>query len=62
MTFVIKKVSDHGTSNRIVARLGVQTSEIIKFFHLEKGKNDEVLDTYFNHIKPRLIKCDEITK
>lgn len=62
MTFVIKKVSDHGTSNPIVARLGVQTSEIVKFFHLEKDKKDQILDAYFNHIKPRVIKCDEIAK
>lgn len=62
MTFVIKKISDHGTSNPIVARLCVQTSEIIKFFRLEKEKHDEVIDTYFNHIKPRIIKCDEIEK
>lgn len=62
MTFVIKKVSNHGTTNPIVARLGVQTSEIIDFFHLEKKQRDQVCEAYFNHVMPRLIKCDEITK
>ncbi len=62
MTFVIKKLSEHGTTNPIVARLSVQASEIINFFHLEKDKRDQILDAYFYHIKPRVIKCDEISK
>lgn len=62
MTFVFKKVSDHGTPNPIVARLGIQTSEIINFFHIEKDKKDEILDIYMNQVTPRLIRCDEIAK
>jgi hypothetical protein len=62
MTFVFKKISDHGTANPIVARLGIQTSEIINFFHIEKDKKDEILDIYMNQVTPRLIRCDEIAK
>ena len=66
MPFEIKKVSDHGTSNPIVARLAVQTSEVIRFFSLPKEKQDGVLEIYINMVKPRLLQCmevrDKITK
>lgn len=61
MTFVIKKVSGHGTSNPIVARLAVQTQEIVQFFNIEKESRDRVLDIYINHVKPRLLSCMEIS-
>jgi hypothetical protein len=60
MTFVIKKVSDHGTSNPIVARMAVQTHEVIQFFNLDKERRDQVLDIYINQVKPRLLSCMEI--
>jgi hypothetical protein len=61
MPFVIKKVSHHGTSNPIVARLAVQTSEVIRIFSLPKEKQDRVLEIYINMVKPRLLR-DNITK
>ncbi|OFZ86773.1 MAG: hypothetical protein A3F74_10210 [Betaproteobacteria bacterium RIFCSPLOWO2_12_FULL_62_58] len=60
MPFVIKKVSDHGTSNPIVARLAVQTHEVIRFFNLPKDKQDRVLEIYINSVKPRLLQCMEL--
>lgn len=60
MAFIIKKVSDHGTSNPIVARMAVQTHEVVQFFNLDKEKCDRVLDIYINHVKPRLLSCMEI--
>lgn len=60
MTFVIKKVSDHGTTNPIVARLSIQTSEIIKFFQIEQEARDHVLNVYLNHLQPRLLNCNDI--
>ncbi len=62
MPFVLKKVSDHGTSNPIVARLVVQTSEVIKFFNMPKAKQDRVLDIYINMVTPRLLHCMEISE
>jgi hypothetical protein len=46
MTFVIKKISDHETSNPIVARMAVQTQEVVQFLNLEREKRDRVLDIY----------------
>jgi hypothetical protein len=62
MTFVLKKGSDHGTSNPIVARQAVQTSEVIRFFSLPKQKQDRVLEIYINMIKPWLLQCKEISE
>jgi len=61
MTFVLKKLSDHGTSNPIVARLAVQTHEVIRFFSLPKEKQDRLLEIYINMVKPRLLQCMELS-
>lgn len=61
MPFVIKKVSDYGTSNPIVARLAIQTNEVIRFFSFPKEKQDRVLEIYINMLKPRLLHCMEIS-
>jgi len=61
MAFVIKKVSEHGTSNPIVARLAVQTHEVIRFFRIAKDKQDRVLEIYINSVKPRLLHCMELS-
>jgi hypothetical protein len=60
MAFILKKVSDHGTSNPIVARLSVQTSELIKFYPLSKKQRDETLKVYFEKVQPRLLRCYEL--
>ncbi|MBU1706122.1 MAG: hypothetical protein ABIJ25_01655 [Pseudomonadota bacterium] len=60
MEFILKKVSDHGTSNPIVARLSVQTSELIKFYPLSEKQRDEILKIYFEKVQPRLLRCYEL--
>jgi hypothetical protein len=60
MSYVIKKVSDHGASNPIVARLGVQTNDVISFFNLPKEQHDRVLAIYINLVQPRLLHCMEL--
>ena len=60
MAFIIKKVSDHGTSNPIVARLGVQTSELIKFYPISKKKREDVFGIYHQKVQPRLLQCYEL--
>jgi len=62
MPLVLKKVSDHGASNPIVARLAVQPSEVIQFFNIPKAKQDRVLEIYINMVKPRLLHCMEISE
>jgi hypothetical protein len=60
MAYTIRKVSDHGTSNPIVARLSIQTSELIKFYPLSEKQRDETLKIYFEKVQPRLLRCYEL--
>jgi hypothetical protein len=62
MGFQIKKVSDHGTSNPIVARLLVQTGDLLGFSTLPKERKEEVLILYHDEVMPRLLACDTISQ
>lgn len=60
MGFVIKKVSDYGVDNPIVARTMIQAKEVVQFLRLDKEKRDRVLGIYMKCIQPRLLRCMEI--
>jgi len=60
MAFTVKKVSDHGTSNPIVARLSVQTSELIKFYPIGKELREDIFGIFHQKIQPRLLQCYEL--
>lgn len=60
MQFQLKKVSDHGTSNPIVARLSLQTQELVKFVDITNEKKDEIFALFHGEIQPRLLECDDI--
>ena len=51
MVFQIKKVSDHGAANPIVARLTFQTHELIQFCSIKKDVKDKVVELYYNRIQ-----------
>ena len=42
MPFQVKKISDYGTSNPFVARLGFQFNELMKFFRLSKDQQEKL--------------------
>lgn len=60
MEFIVKKISDHGTANPIVARLGVQTSELIKFYPLNEKQRDDIFGIYHQKVQPRLLQCYDL--
>ncbi|MDX6768934.1 MAG: hypothetical protein SF051_05335 [Elusimicrobiota bacterium] len=62
MGFQIKKISNHGTSNPIVARLTIQTDELLGFCTIPKEKKEEILILYHDEIMPRLLACDTIAQ
>lgn len=62
MQFQLKKISDHGTSNPMVARLSFQTQELVKFVYMTKDKKDEIFALFHGEIQPRLLECDDISK
>jgi hypothetical protein len=55
-------VSSHGTSNPIVARLSVQTHELIQFCSVSKEKKDKIVSILHDEVQPRLLTCDHIAK
>ena len=62
MPFQISKISDQGTANPIVARLSVQTSEIIKFCPRGEEFHNSVLELFHDHVQKHLLECDQIAK
>jgi hypothetical protein len=59
MAFFIQKLSNYGTANPVVARLSVQSSELIRFSNLSKDEQENTLELYFHTLQPRLLKCHE---
>jgi hypothetical protein len=60
MFFTIHKVSEHGIEHPVVARLAVQTFDLIEFAGLNKQQRNEVAKLYVDTLQSRLLKCHEI--
>lgn len=60
MNFVISKISNHGVAHPFVARLSVQTCELIKWADLPKEDQQSVGELYMMTLQPRLLKCFDI--
>ena len=58
MPFIIRKISNYGTKHPVIARLKVQTHELLQWADLPKDKLGEVATIYFD-MADRLIKCHE---
>jgi hypothetical protein len=50
MPFTISQFLDHGTQNPIVARLAVQTLEIIGQCNIADATRNDVVDIYINSL------------
>lgn len=61
--FIIQKRSNHGTSNPIVARLSVQTLEVLNCANLSKDSQDGVFRLYHDALQRSLLRCfDAVTR
>lgn len=60
MPFVIKQITEHGTRNPIVARLGLQTMDILKHTSVAQEERDAVGAIYLDTLQPKLLRCWEI--
>ena len=60
MPFEIKKLVNHGTNNPIVARLSLQTLEILQNCKAEQRVKDAVGGLYTNSLMLKLLRCWEI--
>ena len=59
MTFEIRKISDVGTAHPVVARLGVQCTDLIKWIDIEESKRNELTELYVRTLTDRLLRCHQ---
>jgi hypothetical protein len=60
MDMYIKQISDVGTSNPIVARLSIQTNQILQFFFIDEKLKEEIYGVLGVNVQNRLISCFKI--
>jgi len=58
--FEVKKALDHGVTNPIVARLTLQTLEILEKTTLSKEARDKIGAVLMNSLVQKLLRCSEI--
>lgn len=59
MPFVTRKISDHGTEDPLVARVGYQWVEILPWFNLSEARRNSVLETLLMKVQPHLLRARE---
>ena len=59
MAFEIRKTSNYGTQHPVVARLKVQTQELVQWADLPEDKQHQVF-AVFSEMANRLLKCHEV--
>jgi hypothetical protein len=62
MGFIIKKISDVGSGNPIVARLSLQFGNILNFYELDDDVKESIKTVLYSDIQKRLVSCDKIAK
>lgn len=60
MSYVIVKTSDHGTSNPIVARLSVQSRQLMEPFSLSEKKKKKIWGILHDKVQQQLLSCYDI--
>jgi hypothetical protein len=56
----IQQISDYGTSNPIVARLSIQTKDILQFYRLSEEQHNDLWGAFFTNLQPKLMTCFRI--
>ena len=61
MPFEFRKISDVGTSHPVVARLAVQTAEVLKWLNVDKGNSRrDLIDTLCRAADAASLCCHKI--
>jgi len=53
----VQQISDFGTTNPIVARLSIQTQELLKYFDITDEQRQQIFAVMFSRIQPNLLAC-----
>jgi len=59
MAFEIRKILDVGVGHPVVARLGVQASDLIKWIDIDDAKRKEIAELYARTLTERLLRCHQ---
>lgn len=57
--FEIQKISNHGVGNPIVARLAIQSNDLLKWLNVDQAKREAIL-LHYMELKRRLLACFDI--
>ena len=60
MSYIVSKTSDHGTSNPIVARLSVQSRQLMEPFSTSAEKKKRVWGILHDKVQQQLLSCYDI--
>jgi hypothetical protein len=58
----IQQILDEGTTNPIVARLSVQTQNLLPFYNLSEDQRQKIFGIMFADVQPKLLTCSRISK
>jgi hypothetical protein len=58
----IQQILDEGTANPIVARLSVQTQNLLPFYNLSEDQRQKIFGIMFADVQPKLLTCSRISK
>ncbi len=59
MAFEIRKINDVGVGHPVVARLGVQASDLAPWIDIEDAKRKEVAELFARTLTERLLRCHQ---
>lgn len=59
-SYVIPKMSNHGSSHPIVARLSIQTVDMRQWMDIPDQTKQDVISTIINELQPKLLQCSDI--
>lgn len=62
MPLVMRKLSDHGTEDPLVARVSYQWLEILPWFDLSEARQTSVHETLLMKVQPRLVAAREVAE
>jgi hypothetical protein len=58
----IQQILDQGTANPIIARLSIQTKDLLAFYDLTEDQRQRIFGLMFSDIQPKLLACSRISE
>lgn len=59
-SYVVSKMSNHGASHPIVARLSIQTLDMLQWINITDQSKQDLVSTIIDELQPKLLQCSDI--